>query len=276
MSIKKILCPTDFSKASNNGVEYAAKLAIKTGAELTLLHVLSLPSIYEDATTFGLLTSYDEKRKEAKQELKDYCKVITSTFSIPCMYDIEYAGIENGTTNSKAETFDLIICGTNGADNISQFYFGSNSYRIAKNTGTPALIVPEACFYNEISHIVFSSGYNKGDQVLIQQLKEFIKDFKPEMTVLHVSEKETPVSQEVFHSFAHLLDEAFDYHQKINFHRIVNENEAESIENFMHTSKADVLAVCMEEHGFLYRMFHTNLIKKITSSADYPVLIFHK
>jgi nucleotide-binding universal stress UspA family protein len=276
MSIKKILCPVDFSNASNNGVEYAAKLSIKTGSELTLMHILSLPAIYEDVTTFGLLSTYNEKRKEAQAELKDYCNEIISAYNVPCSYDIEYSGIEKSSGKIENENYDLIVCGSNGADNISQFYLGSDSFRISRNSEAPTLIVPELCSYSEINHLVFASGYNKGDHVLVKQLKDFMKDFNSSLTVLHISEKETPVSQEVFRAFTHIVDEAMDFHQKINFQRVVNKDEAESIEHFMHESNADVLAVCMEEHGFLYRMFHTNLIKKITSYADYPVLIFHK
>lgn len=276
MLLKKILCPTDFSKSANNGVEYAAKLAKKAGAELTLIHIISLPPIYQDVTTIGMLNMCNEKKKEVEQELKNYCIEIINTWHISCNYSIEYATIENNESKLTSNTYNLIICGSNGADTISQFYFGSNSYRISKDASTPTLIIPEVCSYKEINHLVFATGYNPGDPVLIQELKIFMQDFNPSLTVLHVSEKETPVSQEVFHAFTHQLDEEFDYHQKINFQRIVNEDEAAAIENFMHESKADVLAVCMEEHGFLYRIFHTNLIKKITSYADYPVLVFHK
>ena len=37
--IKKIICPTDFSKASINAIEYAAKLAKVFNAELLLVNV---------------------------------------------------------------------------------------------------------------------------------------------------------------------------------------------------------------------------------------------
>ena len=278
MSIKKILCPTDFSGTANNATEYAAKLASKTNAQITLTHVMSLPEVYDNFSTPGLLIDFNTKRNEVEEKLKNYATQVSTEFHVACGYEIGLVNMEGAGNEIRAEseTYDLIVCGTNGADTIYQFYFGSNSYRISKNAATPALIVPEVCSYKEINHIVFASGYIKGDHILITQLNEFMKDFNPALTVLHVSEKETPVSQEIFHSFTHLLDEAFNYSQKINFHRIVNEDEASSIEDFIYTSKADALALCLEEHGFLYRIFHTNLIKKITSYADYPVLIFHK
>lgn len=278
MSIKKILCPTDFSKASHNALEYAAKFALKTSSSLTLVHVMSLPEIYDNFTTLGLLEDYSMKQNEVENKLKKYTAQIIADFNIPCFYKIDFT--KSDSLESSRETgvkqYDLIICGTNGVDTMTQFYFGSTSYNIAKKTEIPALVVPEGCEYKEISSLVFASGYKQGDQLLINQLKSFTQDFSPEFTILHISEKDSAVSQEVYHAFCHLVDEAFDFSQKLNFQRIINEEEAMSIENFMHTSKADVLAVCMEEHGFLYRMFHKSIIKKLTSYADFPILIFHK
>ena len=278
MSIKKILCPTDFSKASNNAVEYAVKMAIKTNAEITLTHVLSLSEIYDNFTTFGMLNDYAVKRNEAEEKLKDYSNQVLAEFHIPCDYSIGSVYNESfpNEKTTDAKPYDLIISGTNGADNMNQFYFGSNSYRISKNADIPTLIVPVDCTFRDLNQLVFASGYLKGDTLMIEQLKNFMHDFNPSLTVLHVSEKDTAVSQEVYHSFRHLAEETFDFNQKINFQRIVDKDEAAAIEKFMHESTADVLAVCMEEHSFLYRLFHKSLIKKLASYADFPVLVFHK
>ena len=73
-----------------------------------------------------------------------------------------------------------------------------------------------------------------------------------------------------------MTGETLKYDKEINFNRVISENEADSIETFMTKTEADLLAVYFEEHGFLYRMFHESLIKKLTSYANFPVLILHK
>ncbi|MBK8846215.1 MAG: universal stress protein [Bacteroidetes bacterium] len=278
MPIKKILCPTDFSNAANNAVEYAAYLAKKTGAQITLTHVLSLPVIYDDFNSPEMLTAFDANRIEVEQILKNQAANVRNEFEVACDYDLMLSNAEDADSDiaQSSEVFDLIVCGTNGADNIFQFYFGSHSYRISRNAAAATLIVPEVCTFKGISNMVFLSGYKAGDQIQIGQLQEFVSAFNANLTAMHVSEKDTPGNQELYHTFAHLLDEAFDFRMKINFHRMVNEDTAQATEHYMHESHADVLAVYMEKHGFLYRLFHTDLIKNITSYADYPVLVFHR
>lgn len=276
--MKKILCPTDFSPAANNAAEYAAQLSKKTGAELTLIHVLSLPVIYDDYTTVGALKAYEEKIAAEKKELQDYCDALNKEYKIQCRCDHEFYSVEAAMREKTEDTqqSDLVVMGTNGADTLYQFYFGSKSYRTAKSLHCPILIVPEDYKYRDIQYIIFASGYRQGDEFLLQQLKQFLSDFNPRLGILHVSERDTLVSQEVYHSFCNFVDDFLAYSQKIEFSRIINEDEAQSIVTFMNNTNADLLSLCMEQHSFLYRLFHKNLIKKLTSYADYPILIFHK
>lgn len=277
----KILCPTDFSSAATNGIEYAAKLAQKMNATLTLFNVQPL-YISEGVSLFsgGELESMHEAKASEKM-LIDIVSDVKKTFGIICSYEVipSFSSFEK-IIEDESWKYNLIVVGTNGADNLYQFYFGTHSFRLAKKTKCPVLIVPEDCAYEDITTMVFASGYIKGDELLLQQLKQFIGQMAAtsalKLQVLHVSEKDTPVSQEVYRSFCNLTEEALGIDQGIEFKRILNEREAEAIENYMNTIPSGLLAVCMEEHGFLYRIFHKNLVKRLTAFANYPVLVFHK
>ena len=276
--MKRILCPTDFSPAANNAAEYAAKLAQKTNAELALIHVLSLPLVYDDVTTIGVLKLYEEKIKEEKNQLQTLCAALKEEFKINCSCEDDVYTIGGALENKTAghQSTDLVVMGTNGADTLYQFYYGSTSYRTTKNLDCPVLIIPMDYAYKDISQVVFASGYRPGDELLLQQLKQFLADFSPQLCVLHVSEKDTLVSNEIYHTFCNLTEEFLGYNHHLEFKRIVNEDESQAIEKFMLGSDADLLSVCAEHHGFLYRLFHKNLIKKLTAIADFPILIFHK
>jgi nucleotide-binding universal stress UspA family protein len=43
-TIRRILCPVDFSEASTKALEYAGRLATSAGAELILLHAFDIPA----------------------------------------------------------------------------------------------------------------------------------------------------------------------------------------------------------------------------------------
>ncbi len=273
----KILCPIDFSEASQNAVEYAAKLAQRIGATIRFVNIQKL-SIEKGVNMFSLAERESTKEKiENEQTLEAYCNAVTSEFKVACAHEviISMRSFEK-IIDEESGKYNLIVTGTNGIDNLSQFYFGTHSYRVAKNAICPVLIVPESCAFRSIIKIVFTSDYNKGERLLLGQLKQFLQTFNPALEVLHVSEKDSLISKEVYKSFCRMTEETLNYGKQINFTRVISENEADSIESFMTKTDADLLTVYFEEHGFLYRMFHESLIKKLTSYANFPVLILHK
>ncbi len=274
----KILCPTDFSSASINAVEYAARFAQKMNASLTLLHVQPV-YVSEGVSYFsgGDRESIVEL-KQAADQLKDICANITAVFKVACDFENIPAvtqGIEK-TISLESVKYDLTIIGTNGADKMSEFYFGSHSYRIAKKESGPVLIVPEECEYHDILNVAFASDCHIGDTLLLDQLKKLTDAFNPQVRVVHISEKDTALSREVYKTFCNLTEETLNYEGRITFERIIHDNKAEAIENFMTKTNADLLALYMEKHCFLHNVFHENIIKKLTSYASFPILVFHK
>ena len=76
----KILCPIDFSEASQNAVEYAAKLAQRIGATIRFVNIQKL-SIEKGVNMFSLAERESTKEKiENEQTLEAYCNAVTSEF----------------------------------------------------------------------------------------------------------------------------------------------------------------------------------------------------
>ncbi len=273
----KILCPTDFSPAALNGIEYAARLAQKTKSSLTFLHIQKI-HIHEGVSLFsgGEIESVKESKVAAKT-LKDICADIKKTFNLDCTYEIIPAvGLIENIISTEAEKFDLTVIGTNGADSAYEYYFGSHSFRIARGTNTPVLIVPDDCTFKEITNVVFASDYNKDDELYLKQLKDFADIFKTHINVIHISKNDTELGKQVYKSFCNLLEETFGYDNRMHFKRIISEEPADAIEQFTHQTNSELLAIYFHPHSLLYRLFHENLIKKITSRADFPMLVFHQ
>src|SRR5688572_2570709 len=68
--ITRILVPTDFSKAADNALKYALKLASVTHAEIQLLHVISIP-VTDAYFTAGAYVSYlNDLETSAKESFK--------------------------------------------------------------------------------------------------------------------------------------------------------------------------------------------------------------
>lgn len=273
----KILCPVDFSEASQNAIEYAAKLAQRLGATIKFVNV-QMMGMSEGISMFSFAERESTKQKIINdQKLESYCIAVSAEFKVQCDHEVilSFGAFEKIIADESGKS-SLIVTGTDGLDNISQFYFGTHSFRIAKNASCPVIIVPASCLYRDVKKIVFASDYNKGEKLMLEQLKKFTHIFNAELEVLHVSEKDSTISKEVYKAFCSMTEEALDDSSKIKFTRLISENEADSIESFMYKTSADLLVVYFEEHSIMYRLFHESLIKKLSSYAEFPMMLFHK
>ncbi len=273
----KILCPTDMSDAANYGVEYAAHLCKALNAELSLMYVQNI-ELEEGVSLFsGSQIPAVKKATEKSKRLEQECNDVSLKFSIPCKYISEYSF--SSFTNQVAhesQKYDLIVSGTNGTETLYQFYTGSNSYKLAKKTDCPVLIVPDGCNYKDIKKVVFASGSDYMEHIRLNQLKEFIKSFRPELHLIHISDEDDAVNREVYAAYRTEAEELLKNDGPANFERIVDKDEVHGILSYVNKEKADLLIVCMEKHNSLYRFFNSGFIKKITAyDTGFPILIVH-
>src|SRR5204863_4394030 len=96
---------------------------------------------------------------------------ITNTYKIPCYAEVQPSATSLAKTIAdKANGYDLVIMGTNGADNLFQFFYGSNAYNAILITNIPVLLIPESCPYTEIENIAYAYDYLSERKLPIQQL----------------------------------------------------------------------------------------------------------
>lgn len=273
----KILCPINFSIASNNAIEYASKFAQTINAKLTLFNVQHI-NMSEGVSLF----SFEERQsvhdaKVSADRMQDYCTSIKNLFGIEVDFEILPTMVAFEKIIADQSTrFDLIIIGTNGADDLFQFYFGSHSFKVATNATVPVLIIPEQCAFSPLSTITFVSDYIYGDELLLKQLKDFLNDFKLRLQVIHISQKDTPESAEVFQTFCNCISEVFkEVANSISFERIINTDETDAINNITSNVETDLIAMSFKKHGFLYNLFHKDIVRQLSTTENYPALIFN-
>ena len=137
--MKKILCPTDFSEAADQAIAYAAKLSKKIGAELTLLNVQSVFSLPPSEVIKGKFLATEP----LSDRLEEQSYKVMDTFKIQCHSEVEPSNRGLGKTIAqRAKDFDLIVMGTNGADDYYQFFLGTNSYQVIRTSAVPVLLIP--------------------------------------------------------------------------------------------------------------------------------------
>ncbi len=269
--MKKILCPTDFSDTADKAVAYAAKLCKQFGAELTLLNVQSVFSLTEEVIKGKYLAT-----EPIRERLDEQCYQVMQVFKISCLSEVAASNSSlSDIITQRGKNFDLIVMGTNGADDYYQFFFGSRSYAVAKESLVPVLLIPSGCSYQDISSLVFAFDYEKEQDLPMKQLISFTNSVKAKVTVLQVKDhyqREAEVNakeiQERTKMFYNLSDIVFD--------TIFSNEVSDSINNYVIKTKADALALCSVQHTIIEAIFHESVIKTLSSMVSYPIFIFHE
>lgn len=154
--IKKILYTTDLSENARYAFAYAASLANRYGAGITILHVLEDISPYRDSLIINMLgeTRWNElmnsnKHKlleTIKERLEKFCEEVTAELpSCPFITDeiIVKIGspVEEIFKQVKTAQCDLVVMGAHGHGIIEDAVIGSTSRRVLRRCKKPVLVI---------------------------------------------------------------------------------------------------------------------------------------
>lgn len=269
--MKTILCPTDLSASSNNAIVYAAKTAQAIGGGITLLHVKTLLDFNTMEMAMGRKTVIEQIREEL-DELSDD---VMRTFRIPCKVDVDGASLNLSWGIGKhTSEYDLVIMGTNGADDLYQFFNGSHTYNAALKTKVPLMLIPEGCMYSEIQSIVLAFDYLRERQLPFEQLRPFAEKLKAEVIVLQVMEEAHSREADAdLRELQFILNTKWGNSFVYRFDTIRSSETGRAIDNYMKGNQADALAMCVPSRNYVSRLLRPSALKHISAVAEYPVLI---
>ena len=142
----KIVCPTDFSEASLEGIKAANSIAERFSSELILAYVI-LPILPITAPA-GESQSYDvlgynrEMRVSAQRSIEEMAGRIISDNIKKKTAVLEGTAAEEIVTLAGDENADMIIMSTHGMTGWRRFVFGSVTERVVRLADCPVLTIP--------------------------------------------------------------------------------------------------------------------------------------
>jgi nucleotide-binding universal stress UspA family protein len=142
--VRRILHPTDFSRASSAAFSRAVQMAKTDRAQLLIVHVLAppmpiagegyiSPSVYEDLEASS--RRYAQKRLGALQAKARKAGARASTLLLE---GVAHEQIIRAARSKKA---DLIVIGTHGHTGLVKFFLGSIASRVVAGAHCPVLTV---------------------------------------------------------------------------------------------------------------------------------------
>lgn len=141
---KKIVVATDFGKASERAVEFAIEIAVRFGAQLTLVHSWEAPSY---AYGGGLSMPVDvitPIQQAAEAELQQALEGIEQR--VPSAASSLRSGLawEEILAAASEVGADLIVLGTHGRRGLSRALLGSVAEKVVRMASIPVLSVHDS------------------------------------------------------------------------------------------------------------------------------------
>ncbi|MBK5284840.1 MAG: universal stress protein [Bacteroidia bacterium] len=144
-AIKKILVPVDFSYSSLKAINPAVLLAKLTKAEITLVHVIDVLPSTAPAFYFSTAGSpaYENDLTDASNRQLNKLALTMKKKGVEKVNLLSVRGRTHKEIirSGKKIKADLIVMGTHGASGFSDFFMGSNTYRVVSHAECPVLSV---------------------------------------------------------------------------------------------------------------------------------------
>ncbi|WP_274473858.1 universal stress protein [Mangrovimonas aestuarii] len=269
---------TDCSQHAVPALQYAHLISQKMDAKLAVLNVYSIPPISISVSR----APKQVKRLDAdghEQAVLKYCRENIE-------YDLDKLNvtteaIENTSVveavlkRAKQLEAELIIVGRKDEYSKRGMFAGDIALTLIEKSRIPLLITPNTFSKKQIDTIVYASDLEDKDIEAIYRLSKIAKVFDAKIHVFHVSTNKEYAGSYQMEWFKEMLTTKINY-DKLLFHTSFTSNIYEELNNYLNTSKADLLVMLEREGiGLFGRFFHEDLVKRMEAQINIPLLCFN-
>ncbi len=191
ITIRRILCPTDFSEFSRRALTYALALAKWYEADLVALHVHSLhaPPPTRLPTYAGPLHLTPQDHEILLNQLKEFTAP-ARTASIAVQNEV-VEGDPVAEIVGRSKDADLLVLGTHGRSGFERLMLGSVAEKVLRKSTCPVLTVPrqaggagpeEAAVFK---HILCPIDFSKASLRSLEYALSLSKEADARLTLIH-------------------------------------------------------------------------------------------
>jgi len=285
--VKKIIVPTDFSKASEDSCHYAISLAKKMNAEIKLLHVYKNPisdlKMQSNETfenyMFDLAMEEERKAKEAMVEFVGKIRDYMSRLKIEGVFvhSVIAMGSLLRTMKEIAQNYqpDLIVLNTLGKSKGSKSVFSSVARELVNGLGIPMFAVPGPRPFEDFEKlkILYATDFNEQDHTSLNRLLLILEAFKKQITCIHIDTAHNPAKEEHIEDLNEFLMKEYAS-QEIRCVLLDYVEVSQGIQDYAKSTGVNLLSFTVQKRSIFDFLFMPNLFKKILQEASLPMLIF--
>ncbi|WP_225036745.1 universal stress protein [Winogradskyella sp. SM1960] len=272
--MKKVLLLTDFSKNATNAISYAMQFFASKTCTFYIMYVHKVGGYVSDDLLMSpknsIHDSITEKPKTKLKALIEALKTDNKTKDYQFEYVIDYDVFTDAINQAVTKyAIDFVVMGSNGASNVKEVIFGSNTINVIKKVNCKTLVIPNNFSFLPVNEFLVSLNADDViDTDLLENIIDFIEDFKLKLHVLRItSESEQPNLALKDKERLALLDS--------KYHLIEHVPVDYAVSSYLQTNTIDITAFIKKDKSFLNRLFNDSPSKELTSRMNLPLLVLH-
>lgn len=272
--MKKILFPTDFSKAANNAFVHALEFAKLVHGELVLLHTFELPIFDNQFFPENYAAIYDSVELSEFEIFKNEIPKLRAIAEVHHLDKIKMSHrlkdgdlITNIKEVIKEDKIDYVVMGTSGASGWESFFIGTNATSVVTDVGIPVYCIPPDAAFQKIQTIGFTTRFRTKDKKALQLVLELAHKAKAIVKCLYVKTSDSDVSAATIAAWKKEFKS-----EPIDFFVIESDDVQATILDFIMFKELDVLTILPYKRGFFEGIFKPSLTKKLATDFEIPIL----
>jgi hypothetical protein len=271
--MKTILCPVDFSIATDQVSKYAAQLANFVHGKVVLVPT------YPQQSKLRSLQS-QAVRNEVTDRLGELHDLLASSYHIPCTVDEEtIAGSIYKKLSLLADNYDMLMIGMKPAkEGAPENSSSMDLLKLIHETLVPIYFVPEKFEFKPIQHITYAFDPKQEPNPPLLTLYWLADWFNVDVKFLSVFPSNISMKERSrLTSAQHFVENEWNSVRKLTFETIVQDDIPNCLESHMWSGdKNDLLVLSINHTRIIERVWHKSVIKRLLKNALNPYLIIHR
>ena len=265
-----ILIPTDFSETAQKAFEYAHTL-FGNRAKYILLNTYLEPR----ASSASMISLSEILHEGSVEALAEELAMLKSRFGDKCpeIQTVSEYGEAIGTIARMANIHkaELIVMGTTGASGLKEVMLGSVASGVIQHAQCAVIAVPAAEKYGVPKNILMAADLKSSlRDSSAAVLKEICEIGKAKVTVLTVEDPKKGISDEeaeVGFAIQSLLSKI-----KHEFDTVKSDDVEMAISRYADMNDIDMIVTIPRKEGWISRIFHPSVSKKLAQHEYRPLL----
>ncbi len=278
--MKTILYATDYSENSVAALKYAYALCKHLKIRLVMTHIYDVPTVLGAPLTEPFPSLSKDSRRHEREKLQGFFKKHLGKVSDKMKLHfepVEHMSVIRGIISKATEWHAyLIFVGMKGEGRLREIFMGSATKALIEKSPCPVLAIPENTNYIPFKTVVYATDFEEEDVYAIRKLTEMVSAFQAEIKVVHIITEKEYQGETQMEWFRDMLQNKVTY-EKIAFKLLFSDDIFEALRMYLEDVGADLMVMLeREKKGLLKKWFHRDLVKKMESYGQVPLMSFRE